>query len=67
MGYAQGGNFMAGGITIKGQRAKPGERMTGGQGWRLATTKGKKRVFVATLLKTFNFGSKRLAIFSVPK
>lgn len=58
---------MATDITIKGQRAKKGERMTGGNGWRLATTKGKKRVFNGTLLKTFNFGSKRLAIFSVPK
>jgi hypothetical protein len=54
-------------VIIKGQRAKSGERMTGGAGWRLATTKGKKRVFVGTLLKTFNFGKKRLAIFSVPK
>ena len=58
---------MAGGIVIKGQKAKPGERMTGGSGWRLATTKGSKRVFVGTLLNTYNFGKKRLAIFSVPK
>jgi hypothetical protein len=41
--------------------------MTGGTGWRLATTKGKKRVFAGTLLKTFNLGSKRIALFSVPK
>jgi hypothetical protein len=61
------GGYMASEITIKGQKAKTGERMTGGQGWRLATTKGKKRVFVATLIQTFNFGKKRLAIFSVPK
>ena len=58
---------MASEITIKGQKAKVGERMTGGSGWRLATTKGKKRVFVASLMKTFNFGNKRLALFSVPK
>ena len=58
---------MANEIVIKGERAKPGERMTGGAGWRLATTKGKKRVFPATLLKTFNFGKHRLAVFSVPK
>jgi len=58
---------MASEIIIKGQKAKAGERMTGGVGWRLATTKGKKRVFVATLLKTFNFGKNRLAVFSVPK
>jgi len=30
-------------------------------------TKGKKRVFIGTLLETINMGSKRLAIFSVPK
>lgn len=58
---------MASEIIIKGQKAKVGERMTGGTGWRLATTKGKKRVFVGTLLQTFNFGAKRIAIFSVPK
>jgi hypothetical protein len=51
-------------ITIKGQKAKRGERMRSGKGWRLA--KG-RRVFVGTLLGTFNLGSKRIAIFSVPK
>jgi hypothetical protein len=54
-------------ITIKGRRAKKGERMTGGRAWRLAATKGKTRIFPATLLKTFNFGKQRIAIFSVPK
>jgi len=58
---------MATDIIIKGKKAKKGERMTGGNGWRLATTKGKKRVFVGTLLRTINMGSKRIAIFSVPK
>jgi len=58
---------MAAEITIKGQKAKKGERMTGGNGWRLATTKGKKRVFVGTLLGTINKGNTRIAIFSVPK
>lgn len=58
---------MAGEITIKGVKAKSGQRMTGGTGWRLATTKGKKRVFAGTLLQTFNLGKKRIAIFSVPK
>jgi hypothetical protein len=43
---------MAGEITIKGKKAKKGEKMTGGTGWRLATTKGRKRVFAATLLHT---------------
>ena len=58
---------MASEIIIKGQKAKRGERMTGGNGWRLATTKGKKRVFVGTLLETINRGKERIAIFSVPK
>jgi hypothetical protein len=58
---------MAAGITIKGEKAKRGERMTKGKGWRLATITGRKRVFVGTLLETINFGGKRLAIFSVPK
>ncbi len=58
---------MAGGITIQGEKAKKGERMTKGKGWRLATVKGQRRVFVGTLLDTINLGKKRLAIFSVPK
>jgi hypothetical protein len=58
---------MASEITIKGMKAKRGERMTKGQGWRLAVVKGKKRIFVGTLLDTYNFGKRRLAIFSVPK
>jgi hypothetical protein len=51
-------------VTIKGQKARRGERMRSGKGWRLA--KG-RLVFVGTLLDTFNLGSKRIAIFSVPK
>ena len=58
---------MAGEITIKGRKARKGERMTGGNGWRLVTTKGKKRVFHGTLLGTHNHGSTRIAVFSVPK
>ena len=58
---------MAGDIVIKGKRAAKGERMTSGAGWRLATTKGKKRVFNATLLNTYNFGKTRIAVFKVPK
>jgi hypothetical protein len=58
---------MANEITIKGRKAKRGERMTRGSGWRLATTKGEKRVFVGTLLETINRGKERIAIFSVPK
>lgn len=54
-------------ITIHGVKAKRGERLTRGNAWRLAATKGKRRIFAATLLQTFNFGKKRIAIFSVPK
>ena len=58
---------MAAQIKIMGQRARKGERMTKGKGWRLAMEKGRKRVFVGTLLATINFEDKRIAIFSVPK
>jgi hypothetical protein len=58
---------MAADVIVRGVKAKRGERMTKGNGWRLATTKGRKRVFVGTLIETINVGTKRLAIFSVPK
>jgi hypothetical protein len=58
---------MANDIEIQGKKAKRGERMTGGNGWRLVTTKGRKRVFIGTLLGTINRGKGRIAIFSVPK
>ena len=58
---------MANEIKIKGKKARVGERMTKGKGWRLAKVRGRKRVFVGALLYTMNFGGKRLAIFSVPK
>jgi hypothetical protein len=57
---------MAKKIVIEGQKAKKGERMTHGNGWRLAATKGRTRIFAGTLLKTFNIGGRRIAIFSVP-
>lgn len=58
---------MAGDISIKGKKTPKGKKMTKGTRWRLVATTGRKRVFVATLLDTINIGSKRLAIFSVPK
>ncbi len=54
-------------IEIKGKKAIKGERMTTGRGWKLAATTGRKRVFSGTLLGTYNIGSSRIAIFSVPK
>jgi hypothetical protein len=67
--YEVGGRSqsVAKGIMIQGEKAKVGERMTRGKGWRLATVRGRRRVFVATLLDTINLGKRRLAIFSVPK
>jgi hypothetical protein len=58
---------MATKIKILSVRARKGERMTAGPGWKLAMEKGRKRVFPGTLLKTVNAGNIRLAIFSVPK
>jgi hypothetical protein len=58
---------MATQVKILGQKARRGERMTKGKGWRLAMEKGRKRVFVGTLLEIINLGDRRLAIFSVPK
>lgn len=58
---------MGASITIRGQKARKGERMTGRRGWKLAATRGRKRIFTATLIDTINWGRTRLAIFSVPK
>jgi hypothetical protein len=52
-------------ITINAKRAKRGERMTGGNGYRLITKRGK--MFAGSLIDTINVGKYRLAIFSVPK
>lgn len=54
-------------IILKGTKPKKGERLTARSGWRLVATKGKKRVFVGTLITTINRGATRIAIFSVPK
>jgi hypothetical protein len=43
-----------------------GKRLTKAS-YDIVATKGRKRKFRATLLKTFNAGNLRLAIFSVPK
>jgi hypothetical protein len=46
-----------------------GKAMTKGTGWRLARTGkgGIRKVFKGTLLDVYNIGTKRIAIFSVPK
>ena len=63
----EGGWSWVGEITIRGKRTRKGDRMTKGNGWRLLATKRRKRVFAGTLIWTFNFGEKRLAVFNLPK
>jgi hypothetical protein len=48
-------------------KTRRGEKMTRTGSWKLTPKKGRKRDFTGTLLKTFNLGKRRLAIFSVPK
>jgi hypothetical protein len=47
-------------------KKKPGKRMTKGT-WKLEPKSGKPRVFSGALMGTFNFGKKRIAVFSCPK
>ena len=54
-------------VTLTGERARRGERMTSGAGWHLMRKKGRQRVFLGTLIDTVNAGSVRLAVFRVPK
>jgi hypothetical protein len=51
-------------MTRRTIKLKPGQRMRKGRRWHLE--KGTRR-FNGTLLETINIGSKRLALFSVPK
>ena len=46
---------------------KRGKRLTRTGKYMITPVKGKKRSFTGTLLKTFKFEGKRLAIFSVLK
>jgi hypothetical protein len=48
-------------------KSKRGVKMTRTGRYLLKPKKGRAREFSGTLLQTFNFGRKRLAIFSVPK
>jgi hypothetical protein len=60
--------IMAKQIEVLGQKIARGNKMTGGTGWRLVVEKRghKTRAFIGTLLTTFNFGKRRLAVFTVP-
>ena len=53
--------------TIKGEKAPKGAHITQDARWRLVATKGRVRIFNATLLEVVNKGKVRVAIFSVPK
>ena len=46
---------------------KKGKKMTKTGPYDIVATKGRKRKFRGTLLKIFNVGKLRMAIFSVPK
>lgn len=48
-------------------RTRKGKKMTKTGRYEIVATEGRKRSFRGTLLKTFNLGKRRLAIFSVPK
>ena len=45
---------MAAKIKVLSQKARKGERMIKGSGWKLVVEKGRKRVFLGTLLGTHN-------------
>lgn len=49
------------------EKLKKGKRLTATGKWKITSTRGKTREFAGTLLSTFNFGAKRIAVFSVPK
>lgn len=53
-------------IAVRGKRGKRGKRISTGRGWRLIRVRGNKQ-FVASLLKTVNVGSERIAIFRLQK
>lgn len=48
-------------------RTRKGKKMTRTGRYDIVATEGRERKFRGTLLRTFNLGKKRLAIFSVPK
>ena len=51
-------------MAVKKSKARKGEKMVAGSGWRLQSKTGKK--FAGTLLKTFTLSGRRIALFSVP-
>jgi len=51
----------------KAKKARKGKRLTKTGKYEIKAQQGRERSFIGTLLNTFNFGPKRIAIFSVPK
>ncbi len=65
---------MAEKIEHNGELLERGEKVTkakgqgkGGKGWRLVTTSGKKRYFVASLIESIEVGGEQVLIFRVSK
>ena len=58
---------MAKKLRVNKKRVQRGKRMTKGKRYSIVAIKGRTRKFAATLIKTFNLGKRRLALFSVPK
>jgi hypothetical protein len=52
-------------FTASGDKLPRGVKMPTGKGWRLVTPGDKNKRLKASLLQTFNVGTKRLAIFHV--
>ncbi len=57
---------MAAKIKVLNNKARKGERMVVGSGWRLVVEKRRKRVLLGTLLGIHNAGNVGIAVFSVP-
>ena len=57
---------MAAKIKVPSQKPRKRERMVKGSGWKLVVEKGRKRVFLGTLLGIHNAGNVGIAVFSVP-
>ena len=53
-------------INLSAIKARKGENLTKGAGWRLVATKGRNRVFAARLVAVIRSKGQRLAVFNVP-
>jgi hypothetical protein len=53
-------------VNLPMTKTKRGKRMTRGM-WKLEPKTGRARGFTGSLMGTFNFGTRRIAVFNVPK